>query len=278
MRNVDFHVDSTLIMHIAYLRGRLVGTRPGQPPWFDDRTSFNLEMDTASITLSTRALADLLNRYVFNYHGSPLRALKLSVDHGKLKQGGRLHGMPFSLVSDASVTPTGELRLHPASIHAFGVGVQGLMHLLGLSLQKVANVARAPGVRIDGNDLLLTPAAMLPPPVTQGKLVSLSLGDSAITLRFGGHGPVRPLEIPDAHATNYMYYRGGTIRFWTLTMTPANLMVVDLDPRDPFDFWLARYRTQLIAGTSRNTLDGGLVTTWPDLDKASARRNATTRK
>ena len=272
MRNVDFHVDSTLIMHIDYLRGRLVGRRPGQPPWFDDKLSFDIEMDTASITLSTGALADLLNRYVFSYHGSPLRAIKVAVDHGRLKQSGRLHGMPFSIVCEASVTPAGEIRLHPASIHAFGVGVQGLMHLFGLSLQKLANVAKAPGVRIEGNDLLLAPATMLPPPSTHGKLVALTLGDSALTLRFGGHGPVHALEIPDARAINYMYYRGGTIRFWTLTMTPADLLVVDRDPRDPFDFWLARYRSQLIAGTSRNTADGGLITEWPDYKKVRGER------
>ena len=184
MRRVDFHIDSTLIMHIEYLRGRLVGRRPGQPPWFDDRFSFDIEMDTASITLTTGALADLLNRYVFNYHGSPLRAIKVSVDQGRLKQSGRLHGMPFSIVTEASVTPAGEMRLHPASIHAFGVGVQGLMHLFGLSLQKLADVAKAPGVRIEGNDLLLTPSVMLPPPSTRGKLVAVSLRDSAADAAF----------------------------------------------------------------------------------------------
>lgn len=272
MRHVDFHVDSTLIMHIEYLRGRLIGRRPGQPPSFDDKLSFEIAMDTASITLSTAALADLLNRYVFSYRGSPLRALKVAVDHGRLKQSGRLHGMPFSIVSQATVTPAGELRLHPGSIHAFGIGVQGLMHLFGLSLQKLADVAKAPGVRIVGNDLLLTPAAMLPPPATRGKLVAVTLHDSALTLRFGGHGPVRALDVPDARATNYMYYRGGTLRFWTLTMTPADLLVVDLDPRNPFDFWLARYKSQLIAGSSRNTAEGGLITVWPDLNKLRSKK------
>jgi hypothetical protein len=276
MRNVDYHIDATLIMHIDYLRGQLVGTRAGQPPWFDDRTSFGLEMDTATIALTTQALADLLNRYVFNYPGSPLRKLRLSVIHGQLAERGRLHGLPFHLVTETSVTTAGELRLHPVSIHAFGVGVKGLMHFLGLSLQKLANVKRAPGVRIDGNDLLLTPATMLPAPVTRGTLVSVLLGDSSVTLHFGGGKAAVPLSIPDPHATNYLYYKGGTIRFWTLTMTPANLLVVDRDPRDPFDFWLARYKSQLLAGSTRNTPDGGLITTWPDLNKTT--RQQVTRK
>ena len=55
-------------------------------------------------------------------------------------------------------------------------------------------------------------------------------------------------------------------------MTPADLLVVDRDPRDPFDFWLARYRAQLIAGSSRNTASGGLITEWPDYRKVGANK------
>ena len=272
MRHVDFHIDSTLVMHIEYLRGRLIGRRPGQPPWFDDPRSFDIEMDTASITLGSTALSGLLNRHVFGYPGAPLRALRVTVDHGHLQQHGRLHGLPFTLVTQATVTPGGELRLHPVSIHALGVGVQGLMRFLGLSLQKLADVRRAPGIRIVGNDLLLTPAAMLPAPATHGRLVGVTLLDSALTFHFGGHQPAGDLAVPDRRAVNFMYFRGGTIRFWTLTMTPADLLVVDADPRNPFDFWLARYRLQLVAGVSRNTADGGLITVWPDLKGVTTKK------
>jgi hypothetical protein len=267
MRRVDFHVDSTIVMHIQSLRGRLVPRRAGQAPSFDDPLSFDLEMDSATITLTTTALADLLNRYVFNYRGAPLRSLKLVIDHGRLKQSGSLHGLHFSVTSEPQVTPAGELLLHPKSIHVFGIAAGGLMKLFGLSLEKLADVHRASGVRILGNDLLLTPAMMLPPPRTRGKLAAITLGDSTITLRFRRTGPVEALAAPDPRVTSFMYFKGATLRFWTLTMQPADLFVVDHDPRDPFDFWLARYRRQLMAGFSKNTASGGLITEWPDLGK-----------
>ena len=185
MRHVDFHVDSSLVMRIEYLRGRLAARRAGQPASFDDPLSFEIEMDTAAITLSTNALADLLNRYVFNYPGTPLRGLELSIDRGRLKQKGRLHGFHFSLVSEIAVTGAGEFRLHPVSIHVLGIGAGGLMKLFGLSLHKLADVRKAPGVRIEKNDLFLTPAVMLPPPSTRGKLVAVTLRDSSVTLKFG---------------------------------------------------------------------------------------------
>lgn len=265
MRRVDFHVDSSLILHIEYLRGRLIPRKAGLPASFDDKHSFEIAMDTATIRVTMTSLSELLNRYVFNYEGTPLKGLTTSVaDSGRLKQKGRLHGLPFSIITDVSVTPTGELRLHPVSIKVFGVGAKGLMKVFGLSLQKMANVKKATGVRIEKNDLLLTPAAMLPPPVTRGLLVGASVRDSAIILRFGGRPGTAPLAIPDPRYTQFMYFRGGTIRFGLLTMAPADLLVVDHDPRDLFDFWLEKYQVQLVAGVSHTTASGGLITEWPD--------------
>jgi hypothetical protein len=45
MRNVDFHVDSTIVLRIDYLRGELQPTSPDQPPFFDDKHSFVLAID-----------------------------------------------------------------------------------------------------------------------------------------------------------------------------------------------------------------------------------------
>lgn len=268
MRRVDYHVDSTLILHIEYLRGRLVPRKAGSPASFDDNTSFEIAMDTATIRVTMVSLSDLLNRYVFNYPGTPLRGLTATMsDSGRMKQTGRLHGLPFSIVTDLSVTAAGELRLHPVSIKMFGIGAGGLMKLFGLSLQKMADVKKANGIRIEKNDLLLDPAAMLPPPLTRGKLVAASVRDSAITLRFGGRPSATAIKLPEGRFTQFMYFRGGTLRFGLLTMRPADLLVVDHDPRDPFDFWLEKYQRQLVAGVSLTTPSGGLITEWPDYSK-----------
>jgi len=47
-------------------------------------------------------------------------------------------------------------------------------------------------------------------------------------------------------------------------MEDADLQIVDADPSDPFDFSLANINRQLVAGSSRNQTDFGLVTTMPD--------------
>ena len=61
-----------------------------------------------------------------------------------------------------------------------------------------------------------------------------------------------------------MFYRGRVLRFGKLTMEDADLQIVDADPDDPFDVSLAHLNQQLVAGSSRNQKDFGLVTTMPD--------------
>jgi outer membrane protein OmpA-like peptidoglycan-associated protein len=64
-----------------------------------------------------------------------------------------------------------------------------------------------------------------------------------------------------------MYYRGGTLRFGKLTMNDADLKIIDADPKNPFDFSLDHYNAQLVAGTSKNTPNFGLVVYMPDYYK-----------
>jgi hypothetical protein len=73
---------------------------------------------------------------------------------------------------------------------------------------------------------------------------------------------------------NYMAYRGAPIRFGKLIMTDTDLILIDLDPRDPFDFYLARYRNQLAAGYTKTTLSFGLRCYFRDYNKLTPNQKA----
>src|SRR3954452_25424370 len=130
MQHVDFHVDSSIVLRIGYLRGALQPVSPDHSPYFDDKHSFVLGIDTASVTMTPGGLSDLLNRYTFAYPGSPLRHLKITIEKGLLKQQGTMRGISFTILGELTLTPDGELRLHPSSIKAVGIGVGGLMKFL----------------------------------------------------------------------------------------------------------------------------------------------------
>jgi hypothetical protein len=270
MRHVDFHVDSTIVLRIDYLRGELQPTSPEHSPYFDEKTSFRLNVDSARIAVAPQTLGDLLNRYTFSYPGSPLKHLELSVEKGQLKQQGTMRGISFTLLGDLTLIPTGELRLHPTSVKAVGIGVGGLMKFFGLNLEKLVKLRGVRGVRIEKDDFYLDPAALLPPPLVKGRVNAVQVTDTAITLIF--HPPdsakVTGLSVPDAKAANYMYYRGNILRFGKLTMHDTDLLIEDAEPRDPFDFFLDQYKAQLVAGYSRTRPDDGLTVVMQDFDKA----------
>ncbi|MEA2712499.1 MAG: hypothetical protein QOK27_460 [Gemmatimonadales bacterium] len=270
MRHVDFHVDSTIVLHIDYLRGELRPTSPQHSPYFDDKQSFTLGIDSARIGITPRGLSDLLNRYTFAYPGSPLRRLTISIEKGRIKQQGTMRGISFTTVSDLTLTPDGELRLHPTSIKAAGMGVGGLMKFLGLHLANLVKVRGNSGVRIEKNDFFLSPAELLPPPTVKGRVGGVEVSDSEIVQVFQPPAgkEVQPLRVPDSKATNYMYYRGNVLRFGKLTMHDTDLLILDAVPEDPFDFFLDEYKAQLVAGYSRTRADEGLTVVMQDYKRA----------
>jgi hypothetical protein len=81
----------------------------------------------------------------------------------------------------------------------------------------------------------------------------------------------RPLTPPNGRFSNYMYFRGGTLRFGKLTMVDTDMLLVDADQKDPFDFSPEEYNDQLVAGYSKNTRSHGLVVYMPDLSDLSRR-------
>jgi hypothetical protein len=270
MRHVDFHVDSSVVLRIDYLRGALQPTSPEHSPYFDDKSSFSLVIDSARIGITPKGLSDLLNRYTFAYPGSPLRRLKISIEKGRIKQQGTMRGISFTTLSDLTLTSGGELRLHPVSVKAAGIGVGGLMKFFGLHLDKLVKLKGSRGVRIQKDDFFLSPLDLLPPPTVKGRVGGVEVSDSEIVQVFQppDSEAVRSLAVPDPKATNYMYYRGNVLRFGKLTMHDTDLLILDAVPQDPFDFFLDEYKAQLVAGYSRTRADEGLTVVMQDYKRA----------
>lgn len=266
MRNIHFQIASGVVLNISRLRGTLRPTSASRPPTLDDKQSFLLHIDNAEISIDTASLGNLLSNHVFAYPGSPLKSLRIETEGDQLVQRGVLHGLlPFTMRADVSLTPEGLIKLQPRTVKVFGIGVRRLMRFFGLQLEELAKVERGHGVRIEGDNFLLDPTAILPPPRTRGRVTRLTVGDGKVVQIFGGDTLPRQLAEPGPGPANYMYFRGASLRFGKLTMVETDLLILDDDPSDPFDFFLDRYNQQLVAGYNRNTPDHGLIVYMPDL-------------
>src|SRR4051812_43435730 len=264
MRNVHLHVAADAALDIGWLHGQLLPTHPGQVPVFDDPSSYDLAIDDAELGIDGASLTALVNR-AFDFKGSNLSDLRLSFDgpllvqHGTLSKGVKV---PFTVTASVSVGADGQLRVHPEKIKAAGIPSTKVMHLFGLELSDLVHANPSRGIRIDGDDLLLDAEKMLPPPATRGRLTAVAVRGDRLVQTFGRGAAQRPHG-----GGNYIWFRGGSIRFGKLTMSDADLELVDMRPADPFDFYSAKYNAQLVAGYSKNTPQHGLRTFLPDYSR-----------
>jgi Domain of unknown function (DUF811). len=272
MQNVDFYVDKDIPLRIHRLSGT-IRSRDGGPVMFDDKQSFIIKVASAEVGLTGPDLSVLLNKYVFNYKGSPLTNLRISVSGNEIVQKGTLHkvaALPFEIRATLSITPDGRIRMHPTRTEIIGLHVDKLMQGLGLPLEKVIDLSKAKGATVKGNDIYLDPTAILPPPQIEGRVAAVRIQSNQIVMTFGSGQFVQPLAIPDSTVSNYMYYKGGTLRFGKLMQLDADMLITDLDPQDAFRFDLDRYKPQLVAGYSRTLESDGLEVWMRDIDKIGA--------
>ena len=271
MQNVRMHVEPGLVLSINRLRGTVLSTRRGSPPALNDKTSMIIDIASGDIEIDTVSLGNLLNRHVFGYKGSPLRNLHVSIDGNHMVQTGSLRKvtwLPFRIRATVALTPSGEIRVHPTAVSVLGVGVMGLSRRLG-GLSGLISIDGARGARLDGNDFILDPTAMLPPPRIRGRLSSIALVPGGLRQTFGPRdtGSTQPSRRAGSLARNYMYFHGGTLRFGKLTMTGTDLEIVDGNPKNPFDYSLDRYQEHLVAGHSNTTPVDGLIVVMPDVQQ-----------
>jgi hypothetical protein len=270
MRNVAFRFSETVAVEIKSLNGVLVPLGKNEFPIFDDKDSFNLHISTAEIAIDSSNLANVLNSYVFARPHSPLTELSIIVEKGRLKVKGKLHDkgdIPFETEGILIPTADGKLRLHSEKIKAMHVPVKGLMGLFGIDLGGLIKEGKVPGVEAQEDDLILDLEQILPPPHIEGKVVSVRIDGDKIIQIFGG-SDAKPVK--NIRAGNYMAYKKNRLRFGKLVMNDADLILIDMDPNDPLDFFLDHYKEQLSAGYAKLTPDSGLRVFIKDFNKLHA--------
>lgn len=275
MRHVLFHLQRDIILDIDWVEGELRPTSDEDPIVFDDPGSFSMYIDSGEIALSMSALERLMNEWVFAYDDAPLEDLEFEVKDGKLRLNGKLDKLidiPFEIDASPTMTADGEIRIHPDRISTAGAVGNAIRKLLGLDLEEAVNLEGATGVRAEGNDLFLDPSRLLPPPRIEGRIAEIVVRGGKLVQRFGTDTAAVDNGAESEDTGNYMHFVGGTLGFGKLRMLDADLRVIDMDADDPFDFSLADYQDQLIAGLSRTTESLGLDVYMPDLDDLRSKR------
>ena len=270
MKHVNLRVSTDAVVGIRSLRGEVIPTTPGASAFLDSTTSFSIRITSGTVALRSADLGVILNRFVFGYKGSPLRKLQVRMDGTPLVPKGVMRkgvDLSFEITSSLSLTDSGWIRLHPTKVRVLGVNGQSLLNALGLELDDLLDLSGSTAARVKGDDIYLDPTKILPPPAIAGRLVSVRVDGDELVQEFA-RLPEDSLfdryARADSTAPNYLFFRGGRLRFGRLEMRDTQLQILDLDPSDPFDLYLAEYNRQLVAGYSRNRQDLSLQAFFPD--------------
>lgn len=267
MHNVTYHFTNDVAVSIRDLRGALVPEGKHQIPVFDDKNSFLLHIDSAEISISTSAMANVLNSHVFSRSDSPIKNVSIQIDKDRLKIKGKLHNkgdVPFETDGTLSATPEGKIRVHTEKVKALHLPVKGLMDLLGINVDDLVKNGKMQGIQVEKDDLILDPEQILPPPHIRGKVTNIRLvGDGIVQT----YGPPAKDSSKMPVGGNFMAYSGNQLRFGKLTMSDTDMILIDMDPKDPFDFYLDHYKEQLTAGYTRVTQSFGLRVYMRDFNK-----------
>jgi len=273
MQNVDLHVASDVILHVTHLRGRFEPAGTHEAPFLDDPTSYVVEIDSGVVAIDLASLNALMARTLAGDASNVDRLTISADDQGNLRQKGVIDkgvGIPFSATAGVEATPDGKLRVFTKSVKGFGVPMKPLMKVFHIEMDDLLKVKPGHGVTVRGNDLILDPATLLPPPSMHGAVTSAAVVGRSVVQTFGD-GKVHRL-LPAATSRNFIYWRGGVLVFGKLTMTATDLELIDMDPKDPFDFSVDQWNEQLVAGFSKTTSSGGLKAHMPDYNDLPHKR------
>ena len=132
------------------------------------RLNGEVAVDLASLNaLMTRALVGHSN----------VRALQVSIDaDGGLRQKGTVSKgipVPFDVKASVSPAPDGRILIHAESTKGFGIPVSPLLKALHVQMDDLFKVVPDGGVTVEGNDVLLDPSRLLPPPAMRGRVTAV---------------------------------------------------------------------------------------------------------
>ncbi|HEY7529877.1 MAG TPA: hypothetical protein VIC56_04300 [Gemmatimonadota bacterium] len=268
MEDVDLHVADGVVIHVRRLEGEAVSSRKGEPVGLDDPGSYEIRLRSAETFVEYPDLSRVLNDFTFNFEGAPVKGLEVrrEEDPGErdeIQLTGRLKkvlGVPFEIEGRPEATADGRLRIRTLSIQAFDVKVAGLMDVLGMKTEDLLGGLEERGIAVDGEDLVLDVGRAFPPPRVSGRVRSVHVTPTGLALSFGAAPPAARSGV----RSNYLWFRGGTIRIGRMTQRDADLRIVDDDPNDPFDFDVRHMNDQLAAGYAKLAPSGGLTMHVPD--------------
>jgi len=275
LQNVRFEWSDRVYIDAGNMAVRAVPVQ-GTVVNFDDLESFHLVLQRSVVTLRPDVLAGMFNESVFNYPESRVRDLKVSIvkdDHGveTVVLDGKVDmiaWLPFKMYTHLGVDPnTNTLVIAVNHLKLFGVvPATKLIRWTPMHLDRVIALPPNNSLLVHGNEMMVKPFGLFPPPRVEGKIASVEVDPDVIRITFSGD----PVPAPQSSGKNYVFLRGGASQFGHFRMADTNVLIVDKNPSTPFVFSLQHYAEMIPRSTVEVPDTRSARVTMPDFEQAPA--------
>lgn len=267
-RNVLYRLDANVSMFLTDMNADVVLKDPTLPFVPANKTDYAIQVHHAIVDKGAGDLEALMNTYVFSDRDTPIKDVKMSFKGDRLVMAGKMKKgvwVGFEMEGVLEATADGKIRMTPKAIKSMGLPVQGLMNLIGLEMSKLLKMKEEKGLVMQGNEIIMDPAKLYPPPTLLGHVVYAGVKNNMLHIEMDD-GKARPWpETPVQNTRSTLLMWGGDVLINSCLSLNAKFQINDATPNTPMVFALDRYREQLEAGFVVPTRAGHMIAYVPDV-------------
>jgi OOP family OmpA-OmpF porin len=242
--------------------------------------SFLIKILEGSVSVEPLVLSTIFRKQILNYEGAPLKDVQVSIVEmdidGKkvplLKTTGKMKLViwsPFEMISTLGVDKaTNCMMINAVKISAFGFPVAKIfMDISPIKLEHLISIKPGKGLTFKKNTMYIDTLNIMPPPKQIGKVLDIQINakTNTLDLKLGEEKPpVIKYTLLDPKAKNYIYIFNGNLIFGKMLSSNGRMQLVDANPSDYLDFYLAKYLLQISRSKVQMTPDAAQIVTMVD--------------
>jgi hypothetical protein len=278
-------MDDSLNLIVKKLNGKVIPGKPLKKVIFDDISSFFVDIYNADVEIDAPAIDHLFNQYVFNFKERPLKNLKVQFiefeKNGQLIPGLKITGnmklgiedlktwIDFKMISELKLDQEKNAFILKAdSIESLGNPyTKTVMGILGVQMDMLLKIPPGKGVQTKGNRMFIYPFIIFPPPAMQGRISHsrINLKNKSLEIKISRK---EKLHFPTIQSKNFIQLKNGIVSYQRLVMNDADIIMLDKDLSDPFEFHMLNYIHPLKKGMSKIQSNGSISVYLPDYSDA----------
>gem|GEM_PF-2696121 len=267
-------VTPQIQLYVDSLHAQIFSVGKNPTVFLDDPTAYSVRIQEGNVRISGRTMEYIFNSVVFGKDQNLVRNITIQFPETSQKKSIpiRIKGemnmvvwIPFLLEGRIFFDKlSGFIVVEILNINTMGNPYAGnIMEQFGMNIEVLMAKSTAKGIQFKKNRFFISPLALLPPPSMEGKILQLATNaeENSMSISFSSSGKSPQNRIK---GKNFLSLSGGSSAFGNIRMSPADLLLLDADPSDEFDFSLRDYRQALVKSTSRIKDSGGVIVLFPD--------------